>query len=395
MTTVKDLEVRTGLEFFDYQKEAFADFLSQDKPNKRLTLYYRTGAGKTITALAALALAGWQDALVVAPPVIHDTWIKEGRRFGINVEAISHAKFRMRTTKIARTVPILADEFHLFGGHGGQGWKKLDKVAAGLLAPMILMSATPNYNDADRVYCIQHVMNPHSCRGGFLSFIYANCTTEPNHFATMPNVTGFLRHKDAAQYLASLPHVHHVPDNVIADIVDIPIFTYVPKELETFGLNRRKGRIMASQMEARHARAYDERVDTRGLIHDHIMDHLYRISGEATTPVLMFCASEKIATILATTLDRSSRTALVTGRTPKAVKQLTIERFKQGEFDALIGTATLATGTDGLDKMCDTLVIVHDTDDDALRRQLIGRILPRGADVDASGKHVYRLAITS
>lgn len=152
---------------------------------------------------------------------------------------------------------------------------------------------------------------------------------------------------------------------------------------------------MASQMEARHARAYDERVDTRGLIHDHIMDHLYRISGEATTPMLLFCASEKIATILATTLDRSSRTALVTGKTPKAVKQLTIEQFKQGEFDALIGTATLATGTDGLDKMCDTLVIVHDTDDDALRRQLIGRILPRGADVDASGKHVYRLAITS
>ena len=56
----------------------------------------------------------------------------------------------------------------------------------------------------------------------------------------------------------------------------------------------------------------------------------------------------------------------------------------------LIGTASLATGTDGLDKMCDTLIILDDTDDDSLRRQLIGRIMPRGADTDTSKKKVYR-----
>ena len=45
---------------------------------------------------------------------------------------------------------------------------------------------------------------------------------------------------------------------------------------------------------------------------------------------------------------------------------------------ALVGTQTLATGTDGLDKMCDLLVILDDTEDNAMRRQLIGRIMPRG-----------------
>jgi hypothetical protein len=57
----------------------------------------------------------------------------------------------------------------------------------------------------------------------------------------------------------------------------------------------------------------------------------------------------------------------------------------------LIGTATLATGTDGLDKVCNTLFIVNDTDDDALRRQLIGRILPRGDSASTTAKQIFRL----
>jgi hypothetical protein len=40
--------------------------------------------------------------------------------------------------------------------------------------------------------------------------------------------------------------------------------------------------------------------------------------------------------------------------------------------------------------MCNTLIILDDTDDDSLRRQLIGRIMPRGADTDASMKRVFR-----
>jgi superfamily II DNA or RNA helicase len=82
---------------------------------------------------------------------------------------------------------------------------------------------------------------------------------------------------------------------------------------------------------------------------------------------------------------------IVTGQTPKKTKELIIQEFRDGEYDVLVGTASLATGTDGLDKMCDWLVILDDTDDDALRRQLIGRIMPRGSDTDASKKQVYRL----
>ena len=62
----------------------------------------------------------------------------------------------------------------------------------------------------------------------------------------------------------------------------------------------------------------------------------------------------------------------------KVAKNEAIEEFKAGRLNALVGTQTLATGTDGLDKMCDMLVIIDDTEDNAMRRQLIGRIMPRG-----------------
>ena len=65
--------------------------------------------------------------------------------------------------------------------------------------------------------------------------------------------------------------------------------------------------------------------------------------------------------------------------------------FLSGRRRILIGTASLATGLDGLDKVCDTLIIVDDTDDNSLRRQLVGRILPRGGNVDNKTKRIHRL----
>jgi superfamily II DNA or RNA helicase len=80
----------------------------------------------------------------------------------------------------------------------------------------------------------------------------------------------------------------------------------------------------------------------------------------------------------------------VTGDLSQKDKEHALNLFKSGHLHALVGTATLATGTDGLDKVCHTLIIVDDTDDDALRRQLIGRIMHRGAGQATSQKKILR-----
>ena len=227
---IEEIEQILGHELFDYQKDCIDELNTQRVVDnrQRLCLYYRTGAGKTLTSLMCLHYLGHHDAIVIAPPTTHEMWIAAGKLLDIQVQPMSHAKFRQKTTLLPRTLPVVADEFHMFGGHGGLGWKKLDRLAGGLKAPMILASATPNYNDAERVYCIQHILDPLSCKGGFLQFLYDHCITEANPFAAMPNVIGFRNYDSAADYLAALPKVMYVPDELQYKIDDISAQEKIP-----------------------------------------------------------------------------------------------------------------------------------------------------------------------
>lgn len=384
------LERRAGIGWTEAQARALAAFEAQRAPG-RLCLYYPTGAGKTLTALACVALAGHRVVLVVAPPSTHQHWRDEGARLGVVVSVVSHAKFRQPGFKLARDVPVIADEFHLFGGVGKVGMKKLDRLAAGLKAPLILCSATPNYNDAERCYNVQHVLAPETCRGGFISFVYEHCLTEENPFSITPLVTGFKHHGSAAEYLDSLPNVVYLPDPSKLGIVDIEFTPPANDSLEEYGMDFRKKRIVASLMEKRHARNYFNKLNSAEMIRAVLYNRLIDIAGEATTPIMVFSNSSRILEAIVRRLQvENVPVAVVTGATPTHAKAREIERFIGGKVDVLCGTAALATGTDGIDKVCDTLVIVDDTDDDALRRQLVGRILPRGLDTDESGKKVYR-----
>lgn len=396
MTKIKELEQRANIKFTDYQLAALTNAAAQVRPDPRMCLYYKTGAGKSLTALAALAVWDVESALVVAPPSTHGQWIAAGQQMGIDVEPMSHAKFRMKSTLISRSKAIIADEMHMFGGHTGQGWKKLDRLAQGLQAPLVLASATPNYNDADRVYCIQHVLDPRSCRGGFLEFLYQHCLTEQNPFGTTPIVTGFRNHPDAASYLASLPGVEYLPDDLTYTITDVEIPHGFLPETERYGIDRRRRRIFASQIEERHARVAHTLVNERGNIRAEIYDQLVYLAGQAATPVLIYANHSTVADALGKTLHMHGvKHAVVKGSTPKKKKDAYISAFRDRVLDVLVGTASLATGTDGMDKMCDTLIILDDTDDDSLRRQLIGRIMPRGIDGgDATKKQVYRFSIS-
>lgn len=392
MVSLDHLEAMAGLTFLPYQAEAIEAAATQQGDSGRLCLYYKTGAGKSYTSLAIVRVWGRDAAVVIAPPSTHAAWEAAGDRFNVEVRCMSHAKFRMADTKLARDVAVIADEMHMFGGHGGKGWKKLEALAKGLRAPMVLASATPNYNDAERVYCIERILHPERTKGGYLQFLYANCTTEQNQFGMTPIVTGFQRHENAAEYLAELPRVEYLPDDLEYEIRELTYPVSFPDEFERYGLDRRRGRIIASQMEERHTRTFQGLVSEDGLVHHHIYEMLTDLAGSATTPLLVYADHSTVADALGRSLsDALVPHAVVTGKTTKKDKDRLVQEFKDGKHDVLVGTASLATGTDGLDKMCDWLVILDDTTDDSLRRQLIGRIMPRGLDTDASRKQVYRL----
>lgn len=392
---LNDLAAKAGVTWFDYQVEVLTAAPALPGPQQRLCLYYKTGAGKSITATAALSLMGQDAAVVVAPPSTHQAWEEWGRKLGVDVETMSHAKFRQKDTKLSRHKALIADEMHMFGGHKGQGWKKLSQLGRHLQAPLVMASATPNYNDADRVYCIESILDPVRTRGGYLEFVYRHCNTKQNPFGMEPLIDEdrpFRNHKDAADYLSSLPGVFYLPDDLVYQINDITYPVMYPWEFEVFGYDRFNHRIMASGMEERHRRVSMALIDPNGYLNDEVFEILEDLAGAATTPLLVYANHATVAEALSKSLNAAQvGHQLVTGKTSKRDKEENIASFKRGEMDVLVGTASLATGTDGLDKMCDWLVILDDTDDDALRRQLIGRIMPRGSDTDASKKQVYRL----
>jgi superfamily II DNA or RNA helicase len=376
----------TDVVLFEHQE----DFLDVVEGSDRHLLFYKTGAGKSLTAMLGMKKLGQTYVVVIAPPSTHDTWMALGNQLDMAVRCMSHAKFRMKDTKLSRTVAVIADEFHMFGGHKGQGWKKLDALGRHLKAPLFLLSATPNYNDAERVYCIQHVMDPLSCRGGYLEFLYTHCVTEQNPFGMEPRVLGFHRFNDAAEYLVSLPHVHYLPDDTVINIMDVDYEEHLPPGLEGYGYDSRKGSMVASIIERRHAERVYGLVTELGQLQPEVHDLVVDMVAHTTS--LLFAQHTSVVEAIARSLDKEGiKYAVVTGDTPLALKARIIQEFRDGVHDILIGTATLATGTDGLDKVCDTLVIVDDTDDDALRRQLIGRIMPRGAATNSASKRIYRL----
>ena len=401
--TIEDLAERLRHErqgftmFFDYQIKTFEDWIDWLKAGNpaRWGLYYRTGAGKSITSLVMLRLKGYEEVLVIAPPITHTDWHSLANALGMRADTISHAKFRQPDYKLDRHMPLIVDEFHLLGGHQGKGWKKLDRAALLMPAPIIICSATPNYNDAERVYCIQHVLGPAVCRGGFLEFLYQNCNTRQNPFGQVPLVDEehpFRHYEDAIEFLASLPYMSYVPSNVSVEIDDVEIPSQVPGEFYAFGLNQRTGRIMASQMEARYQEMYINLVGDDGYMQPDVEDMLTELVGMASTPVILYCNSEKVTVALSATCARNNANfEVITGKTTTKEKAERARLFREGKLDMLIGTASLATGTDGFDKVCDCMIIVNDTPDASLRQQLIGRILPRGADSDASQKQVWRL----
>lgn len=375
---------------FDHQT-AFVDAIVDDPFPQRACVFFKTGAGKSLTAVLGLQALGYDSALVIAPPSTHAQWAELGRKYGMTLETMSHAKFRMSTTKLSKTMPVVADEFHLFGGHTGKGWKKLDTLARHLQAPLFIMSATPQYNDAERCYCVQHVIDPGACKGGFLEFLYRHCETEQNPFSQTPNVLGFTKFPDAAAFLSSLPRVHYLPDDLVYTIEDIEYSVTLPRALTEYSYDEWDHKMVASIIEMTHIIRLRGLIDINGRVRLHVWN-LMRDMLINHGQVLVFAQHSTVIDALAKTLVATGiEFNTVTGANTTKQKTQIIRQFIDGEFPILLGTAALATGTDGLDRVCDTLLILDDTDDDALRRQLIGRIMPRGTATSTANKRVFRM----
>lgn len=373
-------------EFYPHQVDAFERILEQER--KAACLYFPTGKGKTKTALTMMSLLGETEVLVIAPPSTQPDWIAQGRLIGMKVTAISHAKFRQPKYNIPNAdTAIIVDEFHQLGGRKADGWKKFDRrIAPHLRAPFIICSATPSYNGLERVYCVHHVLDPEGAKGGFDQYQLEHCHLEVA-YRGLPNVVGFKEHKNAAEFLASLPSVYFMDDTTQYVIEDEFHQVPIPAEWKTHNFDSRTGLLMHSLMTRRVSWQKLHYLDNLGNLRQAVADWLFK-NVDPQGPTLVYCDKTSIAEPAAEYLGAE----LLTGKTSAKNKEAIINNFRQGRTNILVATATLATGTDGLDKVCDRLLILQDTQDPSLRRQLVGRILARG-DGDDKDKKFHRLLL--
>lgn len=365
--------------------------------NYRACLFFATGSGKTITSLSMVAAMGYVSVLVIAPPITHSTWVQEGSKLNIEVTAVSHAKFRQKGYKVSRHQPIIADEMHLFGGHGKLGFTKFQMVSRAIQAPIIMNSATPNYNDAERCYCIVSILDPQAYTGGYLNFIYSYCDTTYNPFSQYPHVTGFRNFSSAEAFLEAQPKVFRVRDLRTWAISDRPKNRVPhPVEYTTFGMDPRRERMIASAMEDRVFQTTWQLLTSDELLRPSVLNWLdsnSAFSFEGKTMVYSDKALYAEAAAHALRYLRGRPVVLITGKLSKKEKLKRLQEFLTSPDPMfLVCTSTITTGTDGLDKVCDTLLILNDTTDNALREQLVGRILPRGlTSSSAQNKRLIRL----
>ena len=355
------------------QNAAYEKFLTRD--SQRLLLFFPTGEGKSKTSLALVSAAGYDEAIVIAPPGVHASWEADAKALGMKLRLDSVQKFRMSETKYPAGVPWIVDEFHKMGGHGAQGFKKLNRMSRKITTPMILCSATPNYNDYERCFCADVLLDDNPIRD-YGTWIYKNCETEVNRFGYYPIITGLLNYDSPAEYLYSQPWTAYVEDRAVwrSEILDLETPDY--SVFERYGLLVRENRIVASLMEKSHARVRLQLIDDDGFIRPEVLSKVLDTISDKKW--IIFCAHSRVAEALSLSLGESA--VLLTGET--ANKEVVKKKFLETDVH-LIATSALAEGIDGLDKVCQSMLILDDiVGDDAKRRQLIGRILPRGLDDD-------------
>jgi hypothetical protein len=364
----------------DQQDAAFMRWRTIE--NQRMLVFYPTGTGKSKLTLGIMHAEGVREINVIAPKNTHASWRRDMNTLGITGRVETHAKFRMEATKYKRDTPFIIDEFHELGGHDKLGFKKLNRMATKMTGPLILASATPNYNDAERVFCLTAVLEERPNRN-YLNWIVENCVTEPNHFSMIPNVVGFRHYDGALDFLVSQSYTAYVEDTAVWTPVDFELPTLEFPVFEDYGYDERTHRMVASDMEKRHKRVNLRFIADDGYIRDEIWDamivQLYDLKLD-DEKLFIFCNHKTVAEALHRLAVQGGFTFLITGDT----KDVHLEKtsFINVQHSAwLIGTTAIATGVDGIDKVCRAMLILDDIEGDpSKRRQLIGRILPRGTD---------------
>jgi hypothetical protein len=370
------------------QREAYLKSLSL----KRQMLFFPTGHGKTKTTLGILAAKDIKKVFVIAPNATHADWRRDAHALGMEVLIMTVQKFRQADTKIPREYEAWAvDEFHQLGGHDATGFGKFKRMMRTYTGEVIMSSATPNYNDPERVFCVLLIGDEHP-ETNYLDWLWEYCICKTSPFKIMPDTFGYKDYESNIEFLLTRDWVSYIEDKAEWDERWVTLPETYDDLFERFNADTREEKIINSEMEKRHKRVRNLHTTEDGTIRLEILQIMLTEMNKFPRyqKWMIYCMHSSVSKALYRSLSNADNVFYVDGDTTKKRLEEQKHGFINAERGFLIGTSSIATGMDGVDKTCHAMFILDDiVGDDALRRQLIGRILPRGAQ-DTSPRLVIR-----
>lgn len=376
-----------------YQQNAIdrvGELLRSDENMKNSLLYFTMGKGKTLTA-AQIALNAQTDDLIgsvmiVAPPSTHKQWdIILKKHLTVPYKIVSHQWLGKNEDflkkNLSRTLTVI-DELHQSANRGKVLTKLITKLIKVSFAA-ILMSGTPFRNKEERLYTVHDWLYDNA--DSYESWLHKYCNTEPDRFAYYPKflsfkageIEDFLEQIDSS----SLKRIFIEKEALVykEKNITLPIDNDRYDLLETYSVYGAQPMQVSNSVRQKLAYlnylkycSYIKR-DSEGemRLYGTREDVLDIINNHADRNPIVYCFSSKVSKLYFD--DYLGISYQVDGKTTKKRKEAAIEAYK-AIGGVMFATDSISTGTDGLQEVTNTIIILDDTMDGTNREQLIGRI---------------------
>ncbi len=376
-----------------YQQNAIngvGKLLSSCETMKNALLYFTMGKGKTLTAVQIAVNAQLDNligsVLIVAPPSTHKQWDELLKKYlTVPYKIVSHQWLGKNEDflkkPLGRTLTVI-DELHQSANRG----KVLTKLVTALIKRSfagLLMSGTPFRNKEERLYTVHYWLCDDV--GSYENWLHKYCNTEPDRFAYYPKflsfkageIEDFLEDIDRSEYkriFIEKEELVYKPTEII-----LPIDNDRYDKLETYSVYGTQPLQVSNSVRQKLAYlnylkycSYIKRDDEGEMkvygIREDIMDI---IIAHADRNPIVYCFSSKLSKLYFE--EYVGPCYQVDGKTSKKNKELSIAAYKE-KGGVMFATDSISTGTDGLQEVTNTIIILDDTMDDTNREQLIGRI---------------------
>ncbi|MBQ4265014.1 MAG: DEAD/DEAH box helicase [Clostridia bacterium] len=349
----------------EFQKEGLSFLLA----NERTLLADEMGLGKTVQALACLAATGDMPALLVVPPHLMRNWESEVHRF----LRVNGQMPRVHVIRGLKPYDLPQADVYIVHYLLLRGWKKalpqmrfraviFDEVqelrhagtekysAASLLAEsserVIGLSGTPIYNRGAEIWNVINILDFH-CLGDWESFTREWCDGYGNHIVRDPALLGahlkregLILRRTKQEVLSELPPKRKLVQEIDAD-------DRVYRELMR-PVMEMLGSLRALHPDAKERALLEERISAgerqaTGVAKAPFVAAFVRALLDSDEKVLLFAHHHAVMDIYKKELA-SYKPVFITGRESTAQKDVSVERFMNGETNLCVISLRSAAG---------------------------------------------------